>query len=139
MNRPILLLLASLLSVSTADAAQTTKVGCGAIHVLRNSDSEILTGTISVRNIDLANAVTIERLTYRNFFGDVVHDSGPAIGVPHPLNADFTPPQDITVVPPGATYYLSTNHIDRKSTRLNSSHGYISYAVFCLKKKKKKN
>src|SRR2546422_11108022 len=29
--------------------------------------------------------------------------------------------------------------IDRKSTRLNSSHGYISYAVFCLKKKKTKN
>src|SRR2546422_7957479 len=28
---------------------------------------------------------------------------------------------------------------DRKSTRLNSSHGYISYAVFCLKKKKTKN
>src|SRR2546422_1954221 len=27
---------------------------------------------------------------------------------------------------------------DRKSTRLNSSHGYISYAVFCLKKKKKR-
>src|SRR2546429_6021600 len=29
------------------------------------------------------------------------------------------------------------NLTDRKSTRLNSSHGYISYAVFCLKKKKK--
>src|SRR5205809_5427096 len=28
---------------------------------------------------------------------------------------------------------------DRKSTRLNSSHGYISYAVFCLKKKKRIN
>src|SRR2546430_13459917 len=28
---------------------------------------------------------------------------------------------------------------DRKSTRLNSSHSQISYAVFCLKKKKKKN
>src|SRR5687768_17723448 len=28
---------------------------------------------------------------------------------------------------------------DRKSTRLNSSHGYISYAVFCLKKKKQYN
>src|SRR2546429_5043574 len=27
--------------------------------------------------------------------------------------------------------------LDRKSTRLNSSHGYISYAVFCLKKKKR--
>src|SRR2546422_6105193 len=33
---------------------------------------------------------------------------------------------------PGSTY----NKEDRKSTRLNSSHGYISYAVFCLKKKK---
>src|SRR2546422_2997073 len=33
----------------------------------------------------------------------------------------------------------TTNNVivlDRKSTRLNSSHGYISYAVFCLKKKK---
>src|SRR5689334_23867739 len=29
------------------------------------------------------------------------------------------------------------NHRDRKSTRLNSSHSSISYAVFCLKKKKK--
>src|SRR5437879_9063748 len=33
-----------------------------------------------------------------------------------------------------------TKHVtDRKSTRLNSSHRCISYAVFCLKKKKKKN
>src|SRR2546422_2006601 len=31
----------------------------------------------------------------------------------------------------------SATGADRKSTRLNSSHGYISYAVFCLKKKKK--
>src|SRR5258708_27673168 len=30
------------------------------------------------------------------------------------------------------------HHLDRKSTRLNSSHQIISYAVFCLKKKKKK-
>src|SRR2546427_8100241 len=30
-----------------------------------------------------------------------------------------------------------THHRDRKSTRLNSSHSQISYAVFCLKKKKK--
>src|SRR5438094_6043890 len=33
---------------------------------------------------------------------------------------------------------LRINTIDRKSTRLNSSHRTISYAVFCLKKKKKK-
>src|SRR2546422_6750967 len=31
---------------------------------------------------------------------------------------------------------LRARRRDRKSTRLNSSHGYISYAVFCLKKKK---
>src|SRR5256884_1036876 len=31
---------------------------------------------------------------------------------------------------------VDTRTRDRKSTRLNSSHGYISYAVFCLKKKK---
>src|SRR2546422_1504920 len=31
---------------------------------------------------------------------------------------------------------LGPPRVDRKSTRLNSSHGYISYAVFCLKKKK---
>src|SRR5256884_2186405 len=32
--------------------------------------------------------------------------------------------------------YRQADGLDRKSTRLNSSHGYISYAVFCLKKKK---
>src|SRR2546429_2383722 len=32
--------------------------------------------------------------------------------------------------------YQAAGFGDRKSTRLNSSHGYISYAVFCLKKKK---
>src|SRR2546429_1661514 len=39
-----------------------------------------------------------------------------------------------------AAPFLKAEHYaafeDRKSTRLNSSHGYISYAVFCLKKKK---
>src|SRR5688572_31926155 len=33
----------------------------------------------------------------------------------------------------------TVEHRDRKSTRLNSSHSQISYAVFCLKKKKKTN
>src|SRR5687768_18153273 len=47
-------------------------------------------------------------------------------------------------LPPGVLARLGTARLrqggqDRKSTRLNSSHGYISYAVFCLKKKKKKN
>src|SRR2546427_6337332 len=42
----------------------------------------------------------------------------------------------------GAAVHVLTAHdvvtLDRKSTRLNSSHSQISYAVFCLKKKKKK-
>src|SRR2546429_6878557 len=40
----------------------------------------------------------------------------------------------------GSVGYTRTEmvELDRKSTRLNSSHGYISYAVFCLKKKKQK-
>src|SRR5437764_7152522 len=38
----------------------------------------------------------------------------------------------------GVTYFTDSATGDRKSTRLNSSHRCISYAVFCLKKKKKK-
>src|SRR2546422_8580492 len=38
---------------------------------------------------------------------------------------------------PAAVGSGRARHRDRKSTRLNSSHGYISYAVFCLKKKNK--
>src|SRR2546422_7434142 len=40
-----------------------------------------------------------------------------------------------TVQVPPSDWVMTTSQ-DRKSTRLNSSHGYISYAVFCLKKKK---
>src|SRR5687768_18352718 len=38
-----------------------------------------------------------------------------------------------------AVEFMLDREQDRKSTRLDSSHGYISYAVFCLKKKKKQN
>ena len=44
---------------------------------------------------------------------------------------------DLSVMP--SMRAMMTAGPDRKSTRLNSSHGYISYAVFCLKKKKKYN
>src|SRR2546429_4124608 len=51
----------------------------------------------------------------------------PKLGVAHPFFVG------LEVVHGLADFFLE----DRKSTRLNSSHGYISYAVFCLKKKKK--
>src|SRR3989449_7955314 len=41
-----------------------------------------------------------------------------------------------TIVPEMIGHTIAVHNGDRKSTRLNSSHGYISYAVFCLKKKK---
>src|SRR5687768_17900738 len=44
----------------------------------------------------------------------------------------------IRIVGHGEQFVVLGTDEDRKSTRLNSSHGYISYAVFCLKKKKKK-
>src|SRR2546430_5107184 len=49
--------------------------------------------------------------------------------------------RSVTVIAPsapaGAVAVTLPNNGDRKSTRLNSSHSQISYAVFCLKKKKK--
>src|SRR5207249_803006 len=48
-------------------------------------------------------------------------------------------PPELAGKPPMAGSGKPRIRIDRKSTRLNSSHVSISYAVFCLKKKKKKN
>src|SRR2546429_6003525 len=60
----------------------------------------------------------------------------------HTLNPPYSraaATASILAVPnrPGSPNRLPEHEVrDRKSTRLNSSHGYISYAVFCLKKKK---
>src|SRR5207249_8027285 len=45
---------------------------------------------------------------------------------------------DSKLLPPRDSAMCARRNVDRKSTRLNSSHVSISYAVFCLKKKKKK-
>src|SRR2546429_5710044 len=52
-----------------------------------------------------------------------------------------TPPPIATldVAPVQIRDSAAAGSTDRKSTRLNSSHGYISYAVFCLKKKKQRS
>src|SRR5207244_10292459 len=65
-------------------------------------------------------------------------DTGPASPWParHPV-ADH-PENDLRLVlplPPSINHQYATVQGDRKSTRLNSSHQIISYAVFCLKKK----
>src|SRR2546427_9497733 len=48
-------------------------------------------------------------------------------------------PRETTTQPVRPAFENGSTWEDRKSTRLNSSHSQISYAVFCLKKKKKKN
>src|SRR3712207_9233482 len=67
-------------------------------------------------------------------------------GAPHPRLGDRNQPGDRPCRPvrealrtrlrPLRAKHRSRGHGDRKSTRLNSSHANISYAVFCLKKKK---
>src|SRR5687768_18226550 len=78
-----------------------------------------------------------------------LHDALPICCVPSNQASLLKLPQDVCVSI-AALLWLALNPltiftqpqvlkrllIDRKSTRLNSSHGYISYAVFCLKKKK---
>src|SRR5258708_32963124 len=53
-----------------------------------------------------------------------------------PISARRNGPTGESFVPPAARKRLRSWRSDRKSTRLNSSHQIISYAVFCLKKKK---
>src|SRR5207302_10788223 len=65
-------------------------------------------------------------------------DSAP--GTPAPARTDRSAPRPAPEFSPRPTPPTSEprRELDRKSTRLNSSHVKISYAVFCLKKKKKK-
>src|SRR3989454_1588959 len=55
--------------------------------------------------------------------------------VPHELRRDGPTVRERHLDPRGVMHHVAVR--DRKSTRLNSSHLVISYAVFCLKKKKK--
>src|SRR2546422_4313866 len=61
---------------------------------------------------------------------------------PHHLFVAVVPDQNDGAALPRKTHRFKVDfgdeRTDRKSTRLNSSHGYISYAVFCLKKKNDK-
>src|SRR2546422_11326669 len=65
-----------------------------------------------------------------------LHDALPIWGIrsSSPSRAPIRRPAQRS---PPSRRWQPTSGLDRKSTRLNSSHGYISYAVFCLKKKKK--
>jgi hypothetical protein len=111
MKRMMLILLAGLVMAPSAAWAKTRAETCVVPHFVRNGGNELRSAVIIFTNADPRHTATIERFTIRNLFGDVVHDSGPAIGVPLPLNTDLSPPLDVTEVPPGATYYLHTRFV----------------------------
>src|SRR5688572_32754644 len=80
---------------------------------------------------------------YTTLFRSRLADAGEQGILSDPPIGDFPAPGDETTS--AALGYIHANcghchneHGDRKSTRLNSSHSQISYAVFCLKKKKTK-
>src|SRR2546429_5264675 len=69
-----------------------------------------------------------------------LHDALPIFALPAPARVEVESLGRPGVVPQEGRAHLPAHFEvsraeDRKSTRLNSSHGYISYAVFCLKKK----
>src|SRR2546429_2561142 len=95
------------------------------LMIRRPPRSTLFPYTTLFRSLDVKAARIVSGA--EQLVGDVErgHD-GDALGARHPTCAlDF------------AHLPIEISHRDRKSTRLNSSHGYISYAVFCLKKKKR--
>src|SRR5438270_6048352 len=54
-----------------------------------------------------------------------------------PISGDGGISRQSSLAGAAAAFLVASSMTDRKSTRLNSSHSQISYAVFCLKKKKK--
>src|SRR2546429_9414133 len=99
----------------------------------------------------LVNCVTIDLYFIFFFFNDTatteiytlsLHDALPISGRRRCPASEYptAPVRRVDVPAACAGHRIHSPHgrryIDRKSTRLNSSHGYISYAVFCLKKKK---
>src|SRR5687768_18551417 len=88
------------------------------------------TATTEIYTLSLHDALPIYLLDRRNECRHIVAGS-----IPKDVVIRFV----ITVTDSVArAHYKVGRQSDRKSTRLNSSHGYISYAVFCLKKKKQK-
>src|SRR2546427_8307531 len=63
--------------------------------------------------------------------------AGPRGGARRGLAGELAPRRRSSEPPRNVRLGLLLRRLDRKSTRLNSSHSQISYAVFCLKKKKK--
>src|SRR2546422_2254580 len=98
--------------------------------IRRPPRSTLFPYTTLFRSRDIGDAMKKNNCSRREFLGMSAAAAGASFAakgiVPLPLG--LTPA-------PEAVAASDRVRLDRKSTRLNSSHGYISYAVFCLKKK----
>src|SRR5438034_9962546 len=95
----------------------------------------LISSASAVQSLRTANAGILRRLFAKLRGG---HDS--ASQSADPVSVSTTPPTSVLAKPEPLSTAPPTSAPpaeDRKSTRLNSSHTVISYAVFCLKKKKK--
>ena len=113
----VVALIVVLTAVVPAHARGDIRVICGGVHTPKPQSSEMFDTAVSIRNENLQKPadVRITRVTIRDFFGNVVSDFGeaatPASSIP--TNKDIPPSFDfdITTVPPGANYYLTTTNI----------------------------
>src|SRR5438128_7949443 len=87
----------------------------------------------------MPHILPLSRLSSLPFFFSIIRP--PPRSTLFPYTTLFRSPRLAPGARPGPKLQLGRRPVplgDRKSTRLNSSHGSISYAVFCLKKKKKR-
>src|SRR5205814_9822981 len=90
--------------------------------------------------LSLPDALPICAMLFEMLTGDPPHTASTVQAIVAKVLTER--PQDVRVARPAVPEHVALavqRALDRKSTRLNSSHLGISYAVFCLKKKKKKN
>src|SRR5687768_18342001 len=96
------------------------------------------TARTAIYTLSLHDALPISGAAETSQTGRGEHDPG-VFTAAHLLDACIHVAADVANIEPREKLQqlrTASRRADRKSTRLNSSHGYISYAVFCLKKKK---
>jgi hypothetical protein len=102
------------LSAGVTQAATQT-FSCGMYHFVRNQNTEMITSAVVIRNLDAMFPATVMQITLRDIDGKIVHDSGPAVGIPHPRSFDFPNAhpngRDMTAVPPLGTSFLRSSQI----------------------------
>src|SRR3712207_8485769 len=92
------------------------------------------TATTEIYTLSLHDALPISVKTFDELFAELSEKAAT-----RPAGSGTVAALDAGVHAQGKKLLEEAGEVDRKSTRLNSSHANISYAVFCLKKKKHKS